>query len=325
MISLLERGHRMAAKHGPAIQGAGGDSHTHRLMDGLNGLGLSESEAWTVADLWNATCDPPWSHSALKAKIQSAFKHTDRRGRLLKEDDERRWQHTVQSVSAHRASRSEASEPWPNIGIANGGTLARLAKLRGLSPEVMADAQLYGYLRFGWRYGHQCYVLLDERESFAQYRRMDGGMFHHGQKSDNLARRKTRPIGLRHLGGRDVPVFLTEGTVGYLELLELLHRADMSHCTAALTLPSAASSTPSDVLPMLAGRRVRIIGDTGRAGEQATSRWVRELQSVGANVDCVDLSRVPELARVPKADLGDLLKLPQTPTVLQTITAITSL
>lgn len=216
-------------------------------------------------------------------------------------------------------------EPWPNIGLADGGTLTRLAKLRGLSVQAMANAQLYGYLRFGWRYGHQCYVLLDERESFAQYRRMDGGMFHHGQKSDNLARRKTRPIGLRHLGGKEVPVFLTEGTVGYLELLELLHRADMSHCTAALTLPSAASSIPSDVLPTLAGRRVRIIGDTGRAGEQAASRWVRELQSVGANVDCVDLSRVPELVRVPKADLGDLLKLPQTPNVLQTITAITSL
>lgn len=323
MISLLERGHRMAAKHGPAIQGASGDGHTYRLADGLNGLGLSESEALSVMDAWNATCDPPWSEPALKAKIQSAFKHTDRRGRLLKEDDERRWQHAIQSVSAPRKTDAEASEYLANVKHypVTEHDAACIRNLRHLPPFNLQRLIELGFVTTiyvpdrEYNCRHRCFAMCED--GFIQARRYDGGLL-----PANGERKKAKTL----FGSRGVfygksllkrfqkwgqhPVLMVEGVVGFLEAAGLIEYAEGLRGDALPWLPFAAVTAGSafandrEAIELLRERRVLILPDEGSAGMKGAATWLAELESVGARVDVVSLPEVNN-------DLAPILKDPE--------------
>lgn len=73
---ILDEARAALAKHGPAIEGQGGDAKTYVAMAILShDFALSEDEAWPIACAWNETCQPPWSAPDLRSKLRGAAKY----------------------------------------------------------------------------------------------------------------------------------------------------------------------------------------------------------------------------------------------------------
>lgn len=67
---VLEAARETLERHGPAIEGSGGDHHTFRAAAILrHDFALSEVEAWPLFVQWNETCQPPWSEEELRTKF----------------------------------------------------------------------------------------------------------------------------------------------------------------------------------------------------------------------------------------------------------------
>lgn len=63
-------------KHGPAVEGDGGDNHTFRAAAILtHDFALTEAEALPLLKDWNDTCQPPWDAAALRAKLRGGRKY----------------------------------------------------------------------------------------------------------------------------------------------------------------------------------------------------------------------------------------------------------
>jgi hypothetical protein len=59
----------------PAISGGGGHNLTFRLsIDLVQGFMLNQDVALKLLLEWNLRCDPPWSQSELKHKVEDAMK-----------------------------------------------------------------------------------------------------------------------------------------------------------------------------------------------------------------------------------------------------------
>jgi hypothetical protein len=66
-------------KHGPAIQGKGGDLHTFRAAALLvHDFALTDEEAWPLLVEWNSECEPPWDEPGLRAKLRGGSKYGTR-------------------------------------------------------------------------------------------------------------------------------------------------------------------------------------------------------------------------------------------------------
>lgn len=74
----------------PAISGQGGDAATYRVACKLiGGYGLSVDEAMPLIGEWNRRCDPPWSETDLRRKLERADSSiTGERGWLARARDE---------------------------------------------------------------------------------------------------------------------------------------------------------------------------------------------------------------------------------------------
>ena len=55
-------------KMGGAVEGAGGDDKTYQAAAICRDFGLSDADAMDVLLAWNASCSPPWTEEALRAK-----------------------------------------------------------------------------------------------------------------------------------------------------------------------------------------------------------------------------------------------------------------
>jgi hypothetical protein len=89
-LTLSERIHRYLDVCPPAISGQHGHDRTFAIACALiNGFGLAEEVALRHLELYNRTCEPPWSHTELRHKIRSALgsKHLKPRGHLLNGTD----------------------------------------------------------------------------------------------------------------------------------------------------------------------------------------------------------------------------------------------
>ena len=80
---ILSRAKAYIVKEPPAISGQGGHGRCYHVACVLvKDFGLSEADAFTAIQDWNATCVPPWSDNELKHKIQSAAAAAGPVGRL---------------------------------------------------------------------------------------------------------------------------------------------------------------------------------------------------------------------------------------------------
>lgn len=57
----------------PAVQGAGGDEHTYRVVARIKDFGVPEHHVFDVMADWNERCAPPWSPTDLHQKIRNAY------------------------------------------------------------------------------------------------------------------------------------------------------------------------------------------------------------------------------------------------------------
>jgi hypothetical protein len=79
----LERAKYYLQKEAPyAIQGRAGDQTTFKVAARLKDFGISEMDAFEImADIWNPSCEPPWSLEELNKKIENAYQYgTEPRG-----------------------------------------------------------------------------------------------------------------------------------------------------------------------------------------------------------------------------------------------------
>ncbi len=73
---LLEAARERLRRHGPAVEGEGGDNHTFRASAILlNDFALSDEEAWDLAKQWNETCRPPWEDADLEQKFRNGERY----------------------------------------------------------------------------------------------------------------------------------------------------------------------------------------------------------------------------------------------------------
>jgi hypothetical protein len=71
--AVLDAARARLARHGPAVEGNGGDQHTFAACAVLrHDYALSETEAWPLLQEWNETCDPPWDEGQLWKKLANA-------------------------------------------------------------------------------------------------------------------------------------------------------------------------------------------------------------------------------------------------------------
>lgn len=60
----------------PAVEGAGGDTHTYNTACRVRDFGVSEAVAWELLlEHWNERCAPPWDPDALWHKIENAYRY----------------------------------------------------------------------------------------------------------------------------------------------------------------------------------------------------------------------------------------------------------
>jgi hypothetical protein len=70
---VLAAARKALAKHGPAVEGRGGDEHTYKAgAILLRDFALDLDEAMPLALEWNATCVPPWDPDDLERKLGNA-------------------------------------------------------------------------------------------------------------------------------------------------------------------------------------------------------------------------------------------------------------
>ena len=72
----IERARRYLAAVPPAVTGQHGDVHTFRVCCRLvRGFGLSDADAMSILNEWNASCDPPWTDRELRDKLARARRY----------------------------------------------------------------------------------------------------------------------------------------------------------------------------------------------------------------------------------------------------------
>lgn len=70
---LMKRSVDRVMAMGPAIEGQNGDRHTYSICAALiHDHALTEAEAWSILEIWNRTCRPPWALDELKLKLENA-------------------------------------------------------------------------------------------------------------------------------------------------------------------------------------------------------------------------------------------------------------
>lgn len=74
--SNVRRAAAYVARMGPSIEGNRGDDHAFRVAAALvRDFALDDSEAWSVINEWNGSCQPPWPESDLRRFLRSAEKN----------------------------------------------------------------------------------------------------------------------------------------------------------------------------------------------------------------------------------------------------------
>lgn len=120
---LLEHARKRLERHGPAVEGQGGDQHTFVAASILvNDYDLNDTDALPLLFYWNLTCTPVWDPAELLEKFQNAKNHANgQRGA------ERRNFEQMQALNAFLAS-----DPAPEVASDD-----PLAKARELVREAL--------------------------------------------------------------------------------------------------------------------------------------------------------------------------------------------
>lgn len=204
---------------------------------------------------------------------------------------------------------AERAKPkLPSMQKGDGEHLQALALSRNLSVEGLRLASERGLLWFATIRDLSAWLITDSERVNCQARRLDGGLWQH---LDSPAKAWTLPgcwaswpIGIRE--AQDFPIIaLVEGGPDFLAAHHFIVAEGRDRDVAAVCITGASQRIHPRALPLFHNKRVRIFPHVDAAGQDAAQRWVGQLESVGAEVDCFALSGIPTVAGGHVNDVND--------------------
>lgn len=243
-------------------------------------------------------------------------------------EERKRRRFTKPSRKPTPAAPARQKPTLPALNAPTEEEAEQIAAQRHVSPESVLYAASLGLLFAAkWR-GFSSWCITDSARWNCQFRRMDGKPFPHpaGAKKTLAAPGSwaSWPIGAANLGTVE-NVLLVEGSGDFLAAWHFITAERMQGRCAAVAMTGAANWIPSETLPEIAKRRVRIFPhlDTSKAGEEAALRWETQLTKAGGSAHCFDLSDLATTAGEPVTDLNDVLRM--MPEEIQTLGPIAAL
>lgn len=309
MKSIQERARAYLAKMPHSVSGQGGHTDAFKAAIALTkGFALNPDEAYPLLAEWNTQCRPPWNKRELLHKLSGAANSSGQAsGYLLGNVGGPQFECPTTAVKNDAARRAFHRIKWPIFKPLKSSGIRMIADLRGISTEAVELAHRRGLLKGAWVDSHMCFII--HEGEFAQARRFDGELLSSKNgnqiKSKNLRGSMGAFIGASHLGEAG-HVLLVEGAIGLLEAYAALQLVDSPRDWAAIASTSSSSrfERAPELLKQLAGRHVRIVVDSDKAGMRGACTWLADLESVGCTVRAFT---VPEGYK----DLGDLVKCPE--------------
>lgn len=197
---------------------------------------------------------------------------------------------------------------WPLLTPPTTQDIARIAELRGLSPEGVSLAADRGLLWMAESREGPAWVITDARRRNAQGRLISGQPWAAGMKARTLPGSEAAwPIGLREAA--EYPLIAwCEGGPDLLAACHLAWCHGLEHQMAPVTMLGAGQAIPPHALTdgSLRGRRIRIYGHEDEAGRLAAQRWGLQLYEAGALVDGYSPAGLRRHDGGPVTDLNDL-------------------
>jgi hypothetical protein len=195
----------------------------------------------------------------------------------------------ISSDERARLSREFDRGRWPRFTDPTQADIEQIARVRKLDTCAVHAINATGMLQVADHNGRRVFVI---REGiFAQWRPLSGEPCDGKNKALCFKGSEGAFIGRCLLGSDPQPVILVEGCVGLLEAAALIGFAEAGWGWTTVAAVSSGSkfSTAPDLLTALAGRRVRIVADAGKAGADAAASWCTDLHAAGATVDFFDI------------------------------------
>ena len=186
----------------------------------------------------------------------------------------------------------------------------RVAKLRDVPTGTVIHMTRSGLLAFGDVCGLPSWLVLDASRKLAEGRRLDGSLY---AAAHGLSERKTHtlrgsqknwPLGLTSDSG---PILLVEGSGDFVAahyFCSITKRSATPWRPVALLGASVKSIHP-DAIPLIRGRRARIVPHADPAGARAGLQWAMLLKQVHCAVDGFDLGNLAKPDGSPVTDLND--------------------
>ena len=213
------------------------------------------------------------------------------------------------------AEKAEQRKTWPLfedplVGSENAAMRAALVELRTVSYQGVRLMSERGLLWFAEWKDLPAWIVTDSERVNAQARRLDG------QKWEGIdAKAQTLPgsratwlIGVKESQFARVILFIAGGP-DLLTAHQFIHAHKREADTAAVAMMGESLAITTNVLPLFAGKRVRIMAHADKAGIEAAQNWAAQLETVGAIVDAADFAGLLMANGSPVKDLNDCTRL----------------
>jgi hypothetical protein len=200
------------------------------------------------------------------------------------------------------------------------GELHRLGLLRSITVEALRLAVNRGFL---WMYDDSreggAWILTDQARWLAIARRLDGQTWQYRgrefienpeerPKSKNLyGSRGNWPIGIVEAHAYPA-IALAEGAPDFLSVLTHAWASGIEHQIAPVCLSGASVCLPDEVLPLFAGKCVRIFADDDPSGYGGAVRWYDRLRPFADRIDVYGFEGLTRTGGQKVKDLNDLLE-----------------
>lgn len=207
---------------------------------------------------------------------------------------------------AATAPQPRQKPTFPELGRGTDADLHALANLRKISFDSCWLARAVGFLRFATWHGHPAWIITDKDRLNAQARRLDGEPWEAiGAKAQTLPGSwASWPLGIRTGSSHDT-FLLVEGGADLLAAVHFIQKASAETLFWPVAMLGASQRIHEDALPIFAQKRVRIFPHIDAAGSGAAERWARQLEAVGAEVDCFSFADLRKADGSPVGDLND--------------------
>ena len=217
----------------------------------------------------------------------------------------------------NEVERLEKKRSWPVFEIPREGELTAIAQLRSIQIDALQMAVQRGILRVIVHGGDQAvrWVVTDTMLHVAQKRTFDGSML---RTTSNAVKAMTLPgsstcwpVGLAALKPEHRSVLLVEGGPDLLAAFEFIRREGREADTHAVAMLGAKARIHPSLHHHFAGKTIRIIQHSDKAGEEAGREWGNQLLEYAEHVEVLDFGHLLRRDGSKVNDLNDALLVDQ--------------